>query len=74
MFIVERESFIDWTRGYLLRRERGKLVVGDRKENEEAMKRLEAGETIYLTVDNEVFSRLNKVDSAFVEEKIDAPI
>lgn len=74
MFIVERESFIDWTRGYLLRRERGKLVVGDRKENEEAMKRLEAGETIYLTVDNEVFSRLNKVDGAFVEEKIDAPI
>jgi len=74
MFIVERESFIDWTRGYLLRREEGKLVVGDRKENEEAMKRLEAGETIYLTVDNEVFSRLNKVDGAFVEEKIDAPI
>lgn len=69
-FTVDREQFIAWTEGILLdRNEKGEVLLVNEKNCKEADDRLNNGEEVYLTVGNEIVSKmyLNKIDGCIVE-------
>lgn len=69
MFIVDRQSFIDFVDGDLLLNESGKIKkLGDKQENYEALEKLERGETIYFSMDGVIISKMHSKDGTYVEE------
>ena len=70
--IVNRNSFIDWTKGILLDRDAyGICVVYDDNKNQEAMNLLDAGEVIGFEVKGELVSIMKLENNGFVETKLD---
>lgn len=72
MLIVDRSSFIAWTDGILFDRTPTTLVVGDNVRHDKALKALECGETIGLSVNGRLFSTLafDKTIEAYVEVEL----
>lgn len=71
--VVDRASFIAWTKGILLERTGTTLVIGDRDENRKAEEILLKGGTALLTVDGRPFSalRADQEQRRYVETRLE---
>ena len=68
MFIVDRNQFIAWTQGILLKRNSdGNCFVVNETVCEEATKRLEQGEEVGFMIDGELKSKMKIQDGQYVE-------
>lgn len=71
MFIVDRNDLISWSQGIYLLREGTSLIAVDEPRCEEAKKRLQKGEMIGLTINNELVSTMQLVNGCYKEKEIE---
>jgi hypothetical protein len=68
MITVDRDSFIAFTRGVLLDRDREcRVLVGDDMRNQLAVAALERGETVRLKSGDRVVSEVREINGVFTE-------
>ena len=70
MLYVNRNDFMAWTEGMLLKRfESGQVLIGDKAEHVKAKQLLDADETIGLLVNGELFSTMSLEKDSMGEYK-----
>lgn len=68
---VERDQFIAWTEGILLdRNEEGEVLIVNELACSRAEKAMEQGETVYLTQDGKIVTKMHLAPEGFIEEHI----
>ena len=70
IFIVDRQQFIMWTQGVLLKREGDEVIAVDEIACGKAQEYLDSGGKIFLTVDGEVVTAVEKTKAGYVEKKV----
>lgn len=70
----DRENLINYINGDLLYLSNGKGFVCDELEAEEAIKCMNKGEVINLTVNRVVFSRMKLTMDGYIEKKVERKI
>lgn len=67
MFIIGREDLINWSQGIIMHREGLNCFATDELSCKEAEKRLQNGEKIGLTINNELVSTMQLVNGCYEE-------
>ncbi|RLC88677.1 MAG: hypothetical protein DRJ03_02030 [Chloroflexi bacterium] len=70
-FCVDRTSFMAWTQGTLLDRNRdGVCVVGDNTDHEKAVQLMDAGKTVSLTQNGKILTEMRLTDNGYEENVV----
>jgi hypothetical protein len=67
---VDRQQFVRWTEGYLLKVDDHEYTVVNEAQCERAVKAMERGEHVGLTVDGELVSWMRLTSAGYQEEPL----
>ena len=67
MLIVDREKFMLWSQGILLENKRGRCIVADNADHDEAEKRMNDGETIGLAHKGVIVTKMKLTEDGYSE-------